>query len=117
MSRVNMLHPVFYLFMKKYSLPIGCLIAFISSCHPVTRENKVLAEMTSGDSAKPGNSVFMGSAKTDSLKAEIAEEIKTIILSGFYDKQETIDEIGDMFYKESLDETWINKTVEDEYRK
>jgi len=87
--------------MKKYLIQIGCILVFISSCHPTVRESKTSVQAT----------------KMDSVKIEMAEDIKDLITSGFYNKEETIDEIKDIFYNEPLDESWINEMAEKEYNK
>jgi hypothetical protein len=65
------------------------------------------------------NSIGTDTAKhntADSLKSEISAEIKTLIKSGFYDREETFDSISDMF-NEKLDEPWIKEQIEKEYAK
>jgi len=53
----------------------------------------------------------------DDLKKEIAGEIKNFILTGFYENDETVDRIKDMFYNETIDEAWVKDVVEREYTK
>jgi hypothetical protein len=52
---------------------------------------------------------------TDSLKNEVADEIKNFILTGFYNSEETSDAIGDMFYNETLDKAWISAEAQKAY--
>jgi hypothetical protein len=51
----------------------------------------------------------------DSLKTEIADEINAFIKSGFFDKEETFENIQDMFYNETLDESWIKQEIDKQY--
>jgi len=51
----------------------------------------------------------------DSLKTEIADEIKAFIKSGFFDKEETFENIHDMFYNETLDKAWVKQEIKKQY--
>lgn len=51
----------------------------------------------------------------DSLRAEISDEIKAFIKSGFFNMDETFESIQDMFYEETLDEDWIKQEIAIQY--
>jgi hypothetical protein len=70
-----------------------------------------------GPGAQPPPGTVVDKADTamrkmpDSLKDQIAGEIKLSVKSGFYSSEETLDNVNDVFSEDSLDEPWIRKRI------
>jgi len=52
---------------------------------------------------------------TDSVKNDLADDIATLVRSGFYDEDETLDQISDMYTDFELDQTWVKKQIDSDY--
>jgi hypothetical protein len=94
----------------KMNLPLTISILvfiFLFSCNgPASKKTNI---ESSEDTYSPEQ------ISMDSLKNELTNEIKTFILSGFFNKDETFENIQDMFYGETLDEPWIKKEIDKQY--
>lgn len=85
----------------------GLILVFLFACG-----------IHSDDKTQPQSTQAIDTTKhtsMDSLKTEISDEIKAFIKSGFFDKEETFENIQDMFYNETLDEVWIKEEIEKQY--
>lgn len=51
----------------------------------------------------------------DTLKDEVADEIGLLVKSGFFNKEETLEQIQDMLYDDPLDEAWIKQEIDKQY--
>lgn len=51
----------------------------------------------------------------DSLKNEIASEIDAFIESGFFNREEVLEQVEFMFYNEDLDTSWVKSAIEIKY--
>jgi len=52
---------------------------------------------------------------TDNVKSDLKDDIKSLVESGFYDKDETLDQISDMYADYQADSTWLKKTIDSDY--
>src|SRR5687768_533887 len=57
-------------------------------------------------------------SQTDSTKVEIRDQIALFVKSGFYSKEEILENITEMFEdEEDLDEDWVEQEIEQQYEK
>jgi hypothetical protein len=82
-------------------------ISFLLACsNPVSNKKDTASAkvITPADQISP-----------DSLKSEISEEIDTYIKGGFYDKEETFQNIQEVFGYQTLDTNWIKEEIDSQY--
>jgi hypothetical protein len=84
----------------------GLILIFLFSCSS-SSVDKTQVESSHTDTTKH--------ISMDSIKKEIADEITALIKSGFFHKEETFENIQDMFYDETLDEAWVKQEIEKQY--
>jgi hypothetical protein len=92
--------------MRPVCIIICCLL--FASCEHVKVSTKIRPD-TVVKAAEPTEKL------TDSTKSELRDDAKSLVESGFYDKNETFDQLSDMYTDFTLDSTWLKKLIDSDY--
>jgi len=92
----------------RLALVISCCFLFITCVHVKVSDVKVQQDTLA---KLPGGKEKL----TDTVKNELAADIATLVHSGFYDKNETLDQVNDMYADFGPDKTWVKKQADSDY--